>query len=326
MGLAGCTTIKVGLRMRVHLAKIPVKTMEASLPNGPAVAPGESSPLVVRFTDATGKEWVTEGKGKGKILWSDLTVTPSVVTVNKKGVLSLAHDARKSDGKTGQVEISVPSHPELHASLTVPVRYDYPFAANFNGVNGSAGSDGMDGSDGMQGSSGSPGSCGDVNIPGGDGGRGGDGGNGTNGGNGGDGGNAPPVKVMITLRTGVHPLLQAVASALGRKDRHFLVDPEGGSLTITANGGAGGSGGAGGRGGAGGDGGSGGDGCPPGSGGTGGTAGSNGVSGFDGSPGSAGTITIVYDPAVKPYLAAIKTSNKGAPAPVYQEAPVAPLW
>jgi hypothetical protein len=48
--------------------------------------------------------------------------------------------------------------------------------------------------------------------------------------------------------------------------------------------------------------------------------------GSDGFPGSAGVITIVYDPAVKPFLAAIKTSNKGAPAPVYQESPVAALW
>ena len=58
----------------------------------------------------------------------------------------------------------------------------------------------------------------------------------------------------------------------------------------------------------------------------GGRDGNDGMSGSDGCPGSAGVITIVYDPAVKPFLAAIKTSNKGAPAPVYQETPVAPLW
>ena len=57
-----------------------------------------------------------------------------------------------------------------------------------------------------------------------------------------------------------------------------------------------------------------------------GSDGHDGMSGSNGLPGSAGVITIVYDPAVKPFLAAIKTSNKGAPAPVYQEAPVAPLW
>jgi len=323
VGLTGCTAVRVKLGMRVHLDKLPVTTIEASLPNGPAIAPGQTSPLVVNFTDSTGKVWVTEGIGKGKILWSDLTVTPSLVTVNKKGVLSLAHDPRKSDGKIGQVEISVPSHPELHASLTVPVRYDYPFVANFNGANGSSGTDGMNGTDGLSGSSGSSGSCDpDNNSAGGNGGDGSNGTDGGNGGNGGNGGDAPPVTVMITLRSGDHPLLQAVVSAPSRKDRHFLVDPQGGSLTISAHGGAGGRGGSGGKGGRGGAGGSGGSGCPSGSSGSSGSDGHDGMSGSDGSPGRDGTITVVYDPSVKPYLAAIKS----APAAVYQEAPVAPLW
>jgi hypothetical protein len=327
MGLTGCTAVRVTLGMRVHLNKLPVTTIEASMPKGPAIAPGESSSLIVTFTEPGGKVWVTEGKGKGKILWSDLTVTPSVVTVNKKGVLSLAHDPRKSDGKMGQVEISVPSHPELHASLTVPVRYNYPFAANFSGANGVSGTDGLNGSDGTSGSSGSVGSCGpDSNSAGGDGGNGSDGSDGKNGGDGGNGGDATPVKAMVTLRPGANPLLQAVVSAPGRKDRHFLVDPQGGSLTITADGGAGGSGGSGGKGGRGGAGGLGGFGCPSGSNGSSGSDGHDGMSGSDGAPGRAGVITIVYDPAVKPYLAAIKASNKGAPAPVYQESPVAPLW
>jgi hypothetical protein len=327
LGLTGCSAVKVKLGLRVHLAKLPVTTIEASLPNGPAIVPGQTSPLVVTFTDSTGKTWVTEGKGKGKILWSDLTVTPTLVTVNKKGVLRLPQDPRKSDGKTAQVDITVPSHPELHASLTIPVRYNFPFAANFNGASGSSGSDGMNGSDGMAGSSGSAGSCDPNNSS-----AGGDGGNGTNGsdggagGDGGNGGDAPPVKVMVTLRPGAQPLLQAVVSAPGRKDRHFLVDPQGGSLTITANGGAGGSGGSGGKGGRGGAGGSGGFGCPSGSDGQSGLDGHDGLSGSDGSPGRGGAITIVYDPAVQPFLAAIKTSNTGAPPPAYQQAPVPPLW
>ncbi len=325
--LAGCTAIKVKLGMRVHLDKLPVTTIEASLPMGPAIVPGQTSPLVVTFTDASGKVWVTEGKGKGKVLWSDLTVTPSVVTVNKKGVLRLAHDPRKSDGKAGHVEVTVPSHLDLKATLDIPVRYNYPFVASFNGANGTSGSDGMNGSDGISGSSGSVGSCDpDNSSAGGNGGDGSDGTNGGDGDNGGDGGDGPSVTAMITLRPGAQPLLQAVVSATGRKDRHFLVDPQGGSLTIAANGGAGGSGGSGGRGGRGGAGGSGGFGCPNGSDGRSGSDGHDGMSGSNGSPGRAGTITITYDPAVKPYLASIKTSNKGAPTPAYQETPVAPLW
>jgi len=98
------------------------------------------------------------------------------------------------------------------------------------------------------------------------------------------------------------------------------VDPVGGSLTVKADGGAGGSGGRGGRGGSGGAGGSG---SPSGSN---GMSGSDGRNGSDGSPGRGGSITVTYDPQVKPYLSVIHLSNKGGPAPVFKEAPVAALW
>jgi hypothetical protein len=327
VALMGCTAVKVKLGTRVRLDKLPVTTMEASLPMGPAMAPGETTSLVVTLTDTNGKIWVTEGQGKGKILWSDLKVTTSLVIVNKKGVLRLAHDPRKSDGNIGQVEISAPSHPDLHASLGIPVRYDYPFVVHFDGASGVSGTDGINGTDGASGSSGSMGSCDpDNNSAGGDGGKGSDGSDGTNGSDGGNGSNAPPVKVMITLRAGAHPLLQAVVSAPNLKDRHFLVDPQGGSLSINANGGTGGSGGRGGKGGRGGSGGLGGYGCPSGSNGLSGSDGRDGMTGSDGSSGNGGSITIVYDPSVKPYLQIVKTANMGAPTPIYQESPVAPLW
>jgi hypothetical protein len=312
--LSGCTAIRVKLGMRVYLAKTQVTSMQVKLPNGPAIAPGEKSALVAQFTQPDGKILMTEGQGKGKVLWSDLTVTPSVVTVNKKGVLTLAHDPRVSDGKTAHVTITVPSHPDLRADLDIPITYDYNFISNFSGAPGSDGSSGMDG---MAGSSGSNGSI-DPNNPsaGGDGGNGTDGGNGEDGGNGGD---APPVQIRVTLRPGPHPLLQASVSAAGKR-RLYLVDPTGGALTVKADGGPGGSGGRGGRGGAGGAGGSG---TPSGSS---GLSGSDGRNGFDGSPGRAGSITVTYDPQVKPYLTALRLENKGGPAPVFNEAPVAPLW
>jgi hypothetical protein len=314
LALSGCAAVKVKLGMRVYLAKVQVTAMTASLPNGPAIAPGEKSPLVVQFTQPDGKILLTEGKGKGKVMWQDLTVTPTVVTANNKGVLTLAHDPRKSDGKTAHVTITVPSHPDLKADLDIPVTYDYNFVSNFNGTRGS---DGLSGSDGMTGSSGSMGSM-DPNNPS----PGGNGGNGSNGGDGGDGGNggdAPPVQVRVTLRSGAHSLLQASVAAAG-KTRLYLIDPQGGALTVSADGGAGGSGGRGGRGGAGG---SGGIGTPDGSS---GNAGSDGRNGFDGSPGRGGSITVTYDPQVKLYLNLIHLSNKGGPAPVFNEAPVAPLW
>jgi hypothetical protein len=314
LALSGCTAIKVKLGMRVYLAKTPVSSMQVKLPNGPAIAPGEKSPLVVQFTQPDGKILFTEGQGKGKVLWSDLTVTPTVVTANNKGVIALAHDPRVSDGKTAHVTITAPSHPDLHTDLDIPITYDYNFISNFSGA---PGSDGSSGSDGMAGSSGSPGST-DPNNPS----AGGDGGNGTagsDGGDGGNGGNAPPVQVRVTVRPGAHPLLQASVSAAG-KQRLYLVDPQGGALTVKADGGPGGSGGRGGRGGAGGSGGSG---TPSGNS---GMAGSDGRNGFDGSPGKGGSIAVTYDPQAKPYLAAIRLSNKGGPAPVFTEAPVAPLW
>jgi hypothetical protein len=313
--LSGCTAVKVKLGMKVYLAKIPVASIEASLPKGPGIAPGEKSPLVVTVTQTDGKVLVTEGKGKGKVLWKDLNVTASVVTANQKGIVTLPHDPRISDGKMPHVSITVPSHPDVHAAeLDLPTRYDYAFVSNFSG---SAGSSGFNGSDGTDGASGSPGSM-DPNNPS-AGGNGSNGGNGSDGADGGPGGNAPPVQVRVTVRPGSHPLLQASVSAAGHK-RLYLVDPQGGSLTVRADGGGGGSGGKGGRAGRGG---SGGMGTPNGSN---GSDGSSGRDGFDGSPGMGGSITVTYDPQAKPFLTAIHLSNKGGPAPVFSEAAVAALW
>jgi len=52
----------------------------------------------------------------------------------------------------------------------------------------------------------------------------------------------------------------------------------------------------------------------------------DGRNGWDGSSASGGSITVTYDPAVAPYLGVIHFSNRGGPAPVFNEEPVAPLW
>ena len=312
--LSGCTSIKVKLGMRIYLAKTDVTAMQVSLPKGPAIAPGEKLGLVVNFAQPNGKPLMTEGQGKGKVLWKDLTVTPSVVTADQKGNVALPHDPRKSDGKTAHIAISAPSHPDLHAELDIPITYDYNFVANFSGApgsNGFNGTDGMNGADGISGST-------DPNTPS-PGGNGGDGTNGSDGQDGGNGGDAPAVTVLVTLRSGAHSLLQMSVSAAGKR-RLYLVDPQGGALSVSANGGAGGAGG---KGGSGGHGGSGGSGTPNGSSGSNGLSGRNG---FDGLPGKGGSITVTYDPSAKPYLTAIHLSNHGGPAPVFVEAAVAPLW
>jgi hypothetical protein len=288
--------------------------MEASMPKGPAVAPGEKSPIVVTFTTPDGKVLVTEGKGKGKVLWKDLVLTPSVVSVSKKGIVSFPRDPRISDGKTGHVSITVASQLGVQAELVIPLRYDYAFVSNFSGSNGTNGTDGINGTDGMSGSMGST----DPDNPS----PGGNGTNGTNGSDGQDGergGDGPSVQIRVTLRSGSHPLLQASVSD-GHKERFYLVDPQGGSLTVTSEGGNGGSGGKGGRGGRGG---SGGTGSPDGQN---GSDGLNGHDGNEGQSGSAGSITVTYDPQVKPFLVAIHLKNPGGPSPVFKEESVAPLW
>jgi hypothetical protein len=299
----------------VALAKLPVTSMEVTQYKNPGVGPGEKKSLIVTFTQPDGTVLVTAGKGKGKVLWKDLNVTATVVSVNKSGVLTLPRDPRVSDGKTGHVVVTVPSHPGLTGELDIPLRYNYAFASSYAGSDGSKG---MDGTAGLDGSSGSMGSM-DPNNPS----PGGDGGNGTNGSdgsNGGDGSDGPAVQVQVALRSGAHPLLQVGVISAGHKERYYLVDPQGGSLTVASAGGSGGKGGSGGRGGAAG---SGGIGTPNG---MSGMAGSNGSDGRDGSDGSGGSITVTFDPTVQPYLAAIRTSNPGGPKPVFKQAPVAALW
>src|ERR1035437_10465736 len=116
LALCGCSAIQVKLGMKVYVAQLPIATMQASLPKDPGIAPGEKSPLVVTFTQPDGRAWMTEGAGKGKILWSDIAITTSVVSAGKKGVLSLPRDPRLSDGKTGHVIVTDRKSTRLNSS------------------------------------------------------------------------------------------------------------------------------------------------------------------------------------------------------------------
>ncbi len=308
--LTGCSRLQVLVGLRVSLPKIQIASIEASLPKNPGIAPGERSKMIVKVTQPNGKILLTAGAGHGKVLWSDLAVVTEVVTA-KKGTLFLDPDPRGTEGKTGHVSITVPSHPGLLTELTVPIRYDYPFLANHSGGDGANGSDGSAGTPGSPGSSGST----DPNNPS-PGGNGSDGGSGGNGTSGGDGGNGDNVTVLATLHPGPHPLVEFSVNCLNCSETFFLVDPQGGTMSITALGGSGGSGGAGGKGGSGG---SGGIGSPNGSD---GRAGSDGSPGSGGSSGSPGTITITYDPSIAPYLGIIRAN----PTPTYHTSTIAPLW
>lgn len=318
LALSGCAAIETKLGARVNLAKIPVVSMQVAQEKGPGIAagitPGGKSSLIVTFTQPDGKTLTTEGAGHGKVMWKDLTVTPMIVTA-KKGVVSLSPDPRVSEDKMPHVAVAAPSHPEMQASeLDIPVRYDGKFSAYFAGTNGF---DGMNGTDGMDGISGTPGSI-DPNNPS-PGGNGTNGSNGSDGGNGGDGSNGPPVHVTVKLKPGNHPLLQVVVAAENTQ-KFFLVDPQGGSLTVSSEGGSAGSGGKGGRGGRGG---AGGTGTPNGSSGMDGTDGRNG---FAGSPGHGGSIEVTYDPSAFPYLSTIHLSNDGGTHPAFVQQNLPLLW
>ncbi len=310
----GCSAIKVGLGARVRLEKTPVTSMSAKLATGTGIAPGQRVALVATLTQPGGKVLLTEGKGGGKVMWNDLTVYATVVEVNDKGILYLNDDPRITEGKSGHVVITAPSHPDLHAELEIPIQYNAPYVANFSGRSGSDGLNGLDGSNGTSGSTGSM----DPNNPS-PGGNGGNGTDGSDGKDGGAGGSAPNVLIRVALRSGDHPLLEVSVTA-ENKEKLFLIDPQGGSLTVKADGGRGGSGGKGGRGG---KGGSGGMGTPSGSN---GLDGHDGRNGWDGANGRGGSIRVAYDPGAKPYLGLIHLSNWNGPKPTFDEEAVAQLW
>jgi len=124
---------------KVYLDRTPIASIQASLPKGPGIAPGEKSPLVAALTEPDGTVLVTEGQGRGKVLWKDLEVTAVVVTANQKGIVILPRDPRVSDGKVAHVTITVPSHPDIRAELDIPLRYNYNFTSNFSGSGGPSG-------------------------------------------------------------------------------------------------------------------------------------------------------------------------------------------
>lgn len=330
--LAGCSALAVRLGLRVRLDTVPVTAITASLVNGSesspvsALGPGQSARLVISATAQDGKQFVTVGAGHGKVAFDNYTITATIVQVGTSGKVSMPADPRASDDQAGQLHIVTIAHPEVVADVVVPVRYDIAFVADFSGAGGINGADGFNGTDGSPGTDGTstidP-ATGLASSPG-PGGRGWDGGNGQDGSNGGDGEPGQTVHIWMRQASAQRPLLQVKAASL-RKVQFFLVDPNGGSLKVMANGGPGGRGGSGGRGGRGG---SGGNGSPP------GPSGMDGAPGSDGRPGSggaAGTIAVSVDPEAQRYLSSVTLINRTGsgspgPQPEIRVEPVSALW
>jgi hypothetical protein len=317
--LTACSSIEVGLGLRMRLDKTPVTDLSATLSPDPGLGPGKSGRLIITATTSDAKQLVTVGAGHGRVLFDSFTFTATTVAVSKKGVVSLPADPRVSEAATPHILITVVGHPEITTVLNIPIRYDLAFVADFSGKPGFRGLDGLNG---LPGSSGTDGSNDPTNPSAG--GRGGDGSNGEDGHDGDPGQPGAAVHVWMTLKSADHPLLQVRAASKTRA-QFFLIDPNGGTLTVNAGGGSGGAGGSGGRGG---QGGTGGNGFPPGS------SGQNGQDGMDGHPGAdgaAGRILLSVDSQALPYLNRLQLINKngrGVPgvAPAIRVETIAPIW
>lgn len=303
---------------KIDFATAPVASMRVALTNATAVGPGQKKSLAVTIVAPDGTTWSTNGSGAHKVPWSEFALKSSVVDVNARGKVSLTRDVWQIQGDFGHVTVTMPSHPELTpAELDIPLRFDLRYSVDFSGSKGMDGTDGTNGTDGMAGTDGTITTNGTMGA----GGNGSDGTNGTDGMNGGSGGDAPDVQVYLVPMPGNGRLIEVSVAAGDGSPSYFLLDPQGGRLSIRADGGQGGAGGKGGRGGRGG---SGGNGIPP------GLSGQNGLDGQDGMKGSngvGGRITVIYDPTVSPYLKQmLALSSVYGPSPVYLERPLKPLW
>ena len=315
VALSGCESILVMTGARMRLDGVPLQAIAASMPGNGGIAPGGKATLSVVATTTDGRTLASAGAAGGKVLLDSYHFDASVVKVSADGVVKLPANPHLSEGRTPHVRITAAGRAAPVAELDIPVRYDVAFARNYHGFDGTNGTDGIDGLPGTPGSMGSF----DPDSPS-AGGDGGDGGNGSDGGDGGDGGPGPDVHVAIALAAGAHPLLHVRVSASG-KDRDFIIDPAGGSLTITVSAGQGGRKGSGGTGGGGGSGGAGGSGS-----GASGRDGRDGLDGHDGLDGAPGSITVAIDPAAAPWLGDFHFKNVDGPAPVITTAPVTLAW
>jgi hypothetical protein len=262
----GCIALSKAFGWAVDLEGKQVASIEA-LPLSP-LCPGSTSQLAVKVTLADGGVLYTQGKGGGKLLWESFQFSSRHAWVSDEGVISLSENPRMYWLEPPMVRIEARDHPGQFADVLVPVTYRCAFVADFSGKHGSDGSSGSDAeTSGRAGDSGSNGQ---------------DGQNGRN----------LVVRISTTTQLEERPLLQVHAQVRGESNHRFvLIDPDGGSLVITARGGNGGHGGHGGNGG------------PEG--------GRAGYAGSGGSGGAGGKLLVEVDPSAQPYLSLIQFDVQG---------------
>jgi len=293
--LAGCTSIQRSLGIKTDLRHEPVIQVRGGLARGARpLCPGQTGPLVVVADLANGQHWSTVGAPDGNVTWDSYGFSSPGATVDDHGNVTVSADPRQSRGGSVHLSVNVVGQ-AVGGGIDVPVRYSCPEAAHFDGAKGGGGRLGDDGLPGAPGAIGQPG---------------GPGGPGQMGGPGRPGEPGDAVRVWVRLEPGApRPLLQVMAqSATHGGQVIYLIDPAGGSLTLTANGGRGGPGGLGGGGGPGGAGGPEASGAAAGAGGPGGDGGQGGAGG----PGGVGgSFQVTVSPEAQPYLGALRFVNAG---------------
>jgi hypothetical protein len=264
------------------LKKEAVKEIRVQLME-PGICPGGEIKFSVTAVLANGTEAVTKGVGKGKVGWDNnyrVTFDGGKTDDDK---IKMNADPRITWSGPPALRITAIDHTDITWNGTVPVRYDCAESADVSGHSGSSGSRGSDGSNGSR-----AGDSGD---------------NGRDGGNGDFGEHGPRVEVYVTTTkgAGAETLVQAAVESHGER-RYFAIQPNGGSLTVHANGGKGGDGGAGGDGGRGGKG-SGGE--------REGRGGDGAVGGCGGDGGDGGDVVLHLDPKARAYRDLINVRNEG---------------
>src|ERR1700674_303366 len=77
--LIGCSSIEVGLGLRMRLDKVPVTAISATLSPDPGLSPVKSGRLIITATTSDARQLVTVGAGRGKVLFDSFTLTATTV-------------------------------------------------------------------------------------------------------------------------------------------------------------------------------------------------------------------------------------------------------
>jgi hypothetical protein len=128
--------------LKTRLDKVSVTSLSARLSPSPGLSPGQSGRLAITATASDGKQLVTVGPGHGTVLFDSFTFDATVVSVNKKGIVSSGSEGSKGfDGSNG-IDGSAGSNGSI--DLTNP-------SAGGSGTIGTSGGDGGNGGPGQPG-------------------------------------------------------------------------------------------------------------------------------------------------------------------------------